>query len=459
MYRKKKVIGYAVFVLFLLLLQIFLLYLEHLEQEKDAVRDASRSFTKLTETILANELSEDSLSLHYTIADPVWLPADAAISLPVFTPQSPDLAREKITGYLADLTDIDFTQLDPCNAKPYELLEDYLIDELTSLNYYYLQEPLAPGSGVQTQLPVLLAEYSFATEKDVTDYLALLQKRFTADYSELSKITASIETPEELDALLELPEAPIDSPEEMLEDLESRILVLFPSLPQSIDYTVKEVEEAMSEYSAPAFYLTPPIDALTDNVIYINKPEQQDFLTLYTTLAHEGFPGHLYQTVYSWSYADSIDENPIRALLYYGGYTEGWALYTENLAYEYAADLLADDVYCRLNQLNRNLQLNLFSILDLSIHYYDISYEESAALLSAYGINDPGTIEEIYYYIVDEPVNYLKYYIGYLEMLECRALAQEIWLEEYSDYRFHQYVLEYGPADFESIKEGIREGN
>ena len=62
--------------------------------------------------------------------------------------------------------------------------------------------------------------------------------------------------------------------------------------------TVKRVSPSLEEYSSPAFYLTPPIDVITENSIYINENDPLTGLDLYTTLAHEGYPGQLYQTVY-----------------------------------------------------------------------------------------------------------------------------------------------------------------
>ena len=53
----------------------------------------------------------------------------------------------------------------------------------------------------------------------------------------------------------------------------------------------------MEEFLSPAFYLTPPADTNAPNSIYINNSADMSSLELYTTLAHEGFPGHLYQTV------------------------------------------------------------------------------------------------------------------------------------------------------------------
>ena len=53
------------------------------------------------------------------------------------------------------------------------------------------------------------------------------------------------------------------------------------------------------DFLSPAFYLTPPLDTGSPNVIYINRATSHSNLELFTTLSHEGFPGHLYQTVFS----------------------------------------------------------------------------------------------------------------------------------------------------------------
>ena len=74
----------------------------------------------------------------------------------------------------------------------------------------------------------------------------------------------------------------------------------FPTPPE-VSFSVKYVHSSLEDYLSPAFYLTPPLDDLTDNVIYINRASTYTALDLYTTLAHEGYPGHLYQTILSGS--------------------------------------------------------------------------------------------------------------------------------------------------------------
>ena len=212
----------------------------------------------------------------------------------------------------------------------------------------------------------------------------------------------------------------------------------------------------MEAYSSPAYYLTPPIDDLWHNTIYLNKPNITDDLTLYTTLAHEGYPGHLYQTVYSQNFLNQQNASCIRSMLHYGGFVEGWAVYVENLSYGYAAQLTKNEeaaAYIEACRLNRNLHLCLYSYMDIAIHYDGATPEQIGRFLENLGLGQHTNVETIYEYLVEEPCNYLKYYLGYLEFLSLKQQAEELWGTDYSDYRFHKFVLETGPSDFRSLGE------
>ena len=72
--------------------------------------------------------------------------------------------------------------------------------------------------------------------------------------------------------------------------------------------------------------------------------------------------------------------------------------------------------------------------------------------LEKFGISDEETISAIYRYIVEEPTNYLKYYAGYLEILELKKQALTLWGDDYSDISFHKFLLDNGPADFDTLQ-------
>ena len=249
---------------------------------------------------------------------------------------------------------------------------------------------------------------------------------------------------------------------QMLYDLRNRMKEDFPDLPGNpASIAVKAVSGSLEPYCAPAFYLTVPLDATDSNSIYINRSKTPDGLELYTTLAHEGYPGHLYQTVYHNRSALAAGERPARELLWYGGYQEGWAVYVEFRAYDYAAELLTENgqeaaaLTARLEAHNRSLQLCLYSLMDIMIHYENASLQQIADLLQQFGVQDADTAKSVYNYIVQSPCNYPKYYLGYLEILSLREEARKLWGADYTDYRFHLFFLDSGPSDFLSLRERL----
>lgn len=220
-----------------------------------------------------------------------------------------------------------------------------------------------------------------------------------------------------------------------------------------ISCDIKYISKSLSASSAPAFYLTPQMDAFHKNVIYINPDSSLEGTALFTTLAHEAFPGHLYQTVYARESGIADRKNPLRGILDYPGYAEGWALYAELGAYDYAANYYTADT--EILKTSRSLELCLCALLDLHIHYYGFTLSQTETLLAMFGIPKEAA-QDIYAYIEQEPANYLKYYLSYLEILSLKEEAAQFWGEEYSDYRFHQFYLDAGPSDFLSLEERLQ---
>ena len=243
------------------------------------------------------------------------------------------------------------------------------------------------------------------------------------------------------------PSAAETSLEQILEDLQKQIQTDFPAVP-STSYEVKYVHPDLEEHLSPAFYLTPPIDTLSPNDIYINRHANMSGLELYTTLAHEGFPGHLYQTI---TVASSAPD-PVRYLPAMGGYVEGWATYAESFAYTYYQP---DSTDGQLAWLNRSLNLCMMSLLDTVIHYNGWNQERCATFLSQLGITDNTIQKEIYQVIVEDPANYLKYYLGYLQFLDLQQEVRELAGDAFHLHSFHQKVLSAGPCQFPILKQWI----
>lgn len=238
------------------------------------------------------------------------------------------------------------------------------------------------------------------------------------------------------------------SPEEMLEQLRNKMLSDFPA-PVKAHYTVKYVDKSMEDYLSPAFYLTPPIDDASSNVIYINNGQPKRQLDLYTTLAHEGYPGHLYQNIMAASY----DLPPIRSLLYHGGYTEGWATYVEMYAYDFSGIDSASSEFLRIQNA---LNLYLYARLDIGIHGEGWKLKEVTEFLNNFGITNNETCQSVYHYIIEEPANYLKYCIGYLEFRALRDYASQNLKDDYNPKEFHSFLLESGSAPFSLLQTRLK---
>lgn len=298
--------------------------------------------------------------------------------------------------------------------------------------------------------------------RPVAEIQELLTAQFTTEYEAIRSLLDSHPAAARRYGDNDAVSFPCTGAARMLADLQERMKGSFPAISgETVSVTVKPVSESLESYTAPAFYLTAPLDDTASNVIYINTQKTLTDLELYTTLAHEGYPGHLYQTVYRNRRSLDQGERPAKELIWYGGYLEGWAVYVEFLSYDYAAALLResgleeDAVLVQIEKHNRSLQLCLYSLLDIMIHYENASFNKIAKVLENFGITDSSSATAIYTYIAQEPCNYLKYYLGYLEILSLQEEARTLWGDSYTDYDFHCFYLDSGPADFLSLREQL----
>ncbi len=243
-------------------------------------------------------------------------------------------------------------------------------------------------------------------------------------------------------------EFPDMTPEEMMEDLMEKSKEDFPQ-PPKVNYTIKKVHPSMQENLSPAFYLTTPIDDLEHNVIYINDfhMNEDSAMDIYPTMAHEGYPGHLYQNIYTGSRNLPL----VRSLFSYPGYSEGWATYVE---YEYAYGMSgAETPLDELLAGNMGMSLAISAYLDMKIHYDGWDREDVLAYLEKYGLGDEATVDELFEVIVEEPANYLSYFIGYMEIMDLRKMAEKKLGDAFSAKEFHEFLLSTGPAPFYIIED------
>lgn len=239
-------------------------------------------------------------------------------------------------------------------------------------------------------------------------------------------------------------------PEDILEDLQVKMKDDYPQPPE-VNVSVKYVHKSLEKFLSPAFYLTPPIDDLTENVIYINNASGYSDLELYTTLAHEGYPGHLYQNIYTGNTPD-----PVRSLFSFGGYTEGWATYVEMESYHYAVTDEVSGDSAEFARLNRSVMLGLSSLLDICIHYHGYTREQTGNFLQQLGFARANSWNSLYNAILESPANYLKYYLGCLSFLDLRDYCQKQWPSIFNLKDFHRQILKIGPCPFPVLEKYMK---
>jgi len=236
-------------------------------------------------------------------------------------------------------------------------------------------------------------------------------------------------------------------PTGILTDLKKRITDDFPEI-EDVPYDIKYVSKALEDYTSPAMYFIPQLDNLDVNSIYINSSATSDD-ELYPTLAHEGYPGHLYQTQY---FAAS---NPdwIRYILAPGGYVEGWASYVEVLSYNYAQT--------GNKNLNAMYAANYATILciyakgDIGVNYNGWTENDVYKYISQYGFDDKSIAHDMYYAFVSDPGNYCKYVLGMLGFEQLKVRAQNELGDSFILKDFHQYVLDMGPIQFDILFDNL----
>ena len=541
------------------------------------------SFSEFCTTLFREEMKSNTMNLHFTLKDPKAAGIDSyEITLGSLSGDSPHNQARQLKKLSEELKKYSHRSLKGKDRLTCRLLSDYISRQQNLAAYPYYDEPLTPSGGVTSQLPVLLAEYTFRNTRDIKDYLGLLSQMDTyflgildyeqkkadaglfmsdeaclkviegcevftehpddnflidtfsnrlnamdgltdtqknADLKQHSKVlsdhvipaysqmikgltmllgrghnnwglcnfpegkayyeavvsadTGCDDSVEDLFSqiakarredltfcqnLLEKnpklasqspkPDAALKEENAMLSRLQKEILTDFPAPPQT-DVEICHVDPALSEYLAPAFYITAPIDDISHNRIYINDAKNDTDIYYFTTLAHEGYPGHLYQTICTSSYGAP----EVLSLLNYPGYTEGWATYTEMQSFYYAG---LDPDLASLLQHNQAATLSLYATADIGIHYFGWEKEKNAAFWSEYGVDDTATVKRITDLILEEPGNYLKYYVGYLKF---RQMREQLALENksFSVSAFHEAILRTGPSPFSVLEETVRD--
>ena len=243
------------------------------------------------------------------------------------------------------------------------------------------------------------------------------------------------------------------SPTEQMEYYKTLLAGDFPVIEEWPTINIKDVDPSMEDHFSPACYISSAIDDYEQESIFINWAKVDgDYNYLYTTLGHEGIPGHMYQNIFF----KTQEVNPIRKVLKSSGYQEGWATYVELYMYNFVEGV-DEDVITYLKDYDI-LNGVLTARLDMGIHYEGWTIDDTLEYLSRYFSGyTTERVQKIVEQLVEVPTNSQTYYYTYFKIQDMYNRTKEALGENFDPTEFHKTILDCGPVPLRFVETVIDE--
>lgn len=296
---------------------------------------------------------------------------------------------------------------------------------------------------IQLYIKELEKEISATNSSVMEKQRALINKYNITSYHQLEKVIDN-------NSIFE------GTPDEMMVYLKEFAKYIVPELKSAPNIVIKEMDEASAKRTtAVAYYMKSALDNTGSEFITLNP------VTLLTstkndiigTLAHEGYPGHLYAYVYSKEQGLSN----LSTIMTSTAHGEGWATYVESKLYEYAKSLSTNEDfglvmdYLLANQLSGHL---LETRLDVGIHYEGWTVSEVAAYMDKLGYNSDAA-QEIFDLIIEMPTQFASYGYGKLVFHKVHNEAKKALGNYYNEIEFNSMILSNGWVELGTLEEMV----
>ena len=213
---------------------------------------------------------------------------------------------------------------------------------------------------------------------------------------------------------------------------------IVPPMPD-VEVTYTEIPKELQDSFSPAAYMTPSLDGYRHNIILTNPKDDEHYSM--STLAHEGFPGHMYQFTYQYNLG-TIPK--FQLMIETNGYAESWSTNAEwNVAQvneKYGVDL---SIATFLNEYFGNI---LVTIVSLKVNGQGATVQDIETYLSEWGLDMYA--EDFYDYAIDMPIYFFKYTGGFCELFDLTNRCHTGDTVEF----FKEY-LHWGPSYFDLLNE------
>ncbi|MBN2479664.1 MAG: DUF885 domain-containing protein [Parachlamydiales bacterium] len=242
----------------------------------------------------------------------------------------------------------------------------------------------------------------------------------------------------------------IETYEKIFADIKDKVPSLFLTLPKK-ELIIVAIPDFKAKTAPPAYYQSPSMDGKRPGMFFVNTYDINNVtkFTMPTLAYHEGIPGHHFQVTIA---LELKDIPTLRKVVNFTSYIEGWALYTEQLAFEYN---FTDDPYANLGRLQMELFRAVRLVVDTGIHYKKWSRQKAIDyMLENTGMPKADVVAEIERYIV-LPGQACSYKIGMMKILELREKMKKELGKNFDIKIFHDIVLKNGALPLTTLEKVI----
>lgn len=234
--------------------------------------------------------------------------------------------------------------------------------------------------------------------------------------------------------------------------LKSVLDPLLPPIPE-VDVEYEDMPSELREGRSTAFYLVAPFDEWKTNHIVVADPENLE--NLISTLAHEGFNGHLYQYMYHRSMPGlSLSQQLIQGT----AYSEAWSQYSERLfALNCGSKFNSNDLV--LDHTNSIIFYALLFYLSVRVNYFGDRFIDAYRTFNGYFRITQDEFRKKYYntFIVGNPFYGIPYAYGYARIIDLHDNAQKALGRKYDQKVFDTQYLNYGPTYFNLLADRLEQ--
>lgn len=235
----------------------------------------------------------------------------------------------------------------------------------------------------------------------------------------------------------------------MMDDLNEFKNQNFPDVGE-INYKVESIDPEIATDGIAAYFVIPAVDSTTVRQIKVNTNDgarNAESIDTFTTVAHEGFPGHMYQYAYAYKNVPTIYR---QAFAHNLGYTEGYATYAQFEAMKY---LDLPEGFAELLTSNEVYSYCLIVLADIGIHYYGATMEEVQDFLNEAGFSlDDEAALGLYNQLKDNPAAFEPYYVGFAMFDHYKDMAKEALGDKFDEMAFNDSILSSGTAPFDIVE-------